>query len=60
MIGRTQAGIAAPSRGMDSDGGPRCTVCPHNVPVHDVISLRFCHATQANALTRNCVCPTSG
>ena len=36
-----------------------CAVCPHQVTAHDRISLRFCHATQASATTRGCVCPSS-
>jgi hypothetical protein len=36
-----------------------CAVCPHELAQHDRISLRFCHATQASAVTRGCVCPSS-
>jgi hypothetical protein len=36
-----------------------CGVCPHPLDSHDRISLRFCHATQATAATRGCVCPSS-
>jgi hypothetical protein len=36
-----------------------CAVCPHQLDAHDRISLRFCHATQASATTRGCVCPSS-
>jgi hypothetical protein len=36
-----------------------CAVCPHPLAAHDAISLRFCHATQAAATTRGCVCPSS-
>ena len=36
-----------------------CAVCPHELAAHDRISLRFCHATQASAMTRGCVCPSS-
>jgi hypothetical protein len=36
-----------------------CAVCPHELAAHDKISLRFCHATQASAMTRGCVCPSS-
>jgi hypothetical protein len=34
-----------------------CDTCPHPVAAHDAISLRFCSATRAAALTRGCVCP---
>jgi hypothetical protein len=36
-----------------------CAVCPHPIDSHDRISLRFCRATQASAMTRGCVCPSS-
>jgi hypothetical protein len=38
-----------------------CAVCPHPLPAHDAISLRFCRATAAHgdATTRGCVCPSS-
>ena len=36
-----------------------CEICPHALAAHDAISLRFCSATRAAALTRGCVCPTS-
>jgi hypothetical protein len=38
-----------------AEGG--CDTCPHPVAAHDAISLRFCSATRAAALTRGCVCP---
>jgi hypothetical protein len=58
---------ATPRDGGPRDGGPRdagevagvCAMCPHPVAVHDPISLRFCRATQASALTRGCVCPSA-
>jgi hypothetical protein len=34
-----------------------CATCPHPLDAHDPISLRFCSATRAAALTRGCVCP---
>jgi hypothetical protein len=34
----------------------RCTVCSHNIEDHDAISVRFCQATQAQAVSRNCIC----
>ena len=36
-----------------------CEMCPHALSAHDAISLRFCSATLAAALTRGCVCPSS-
>jgi hypothetical protein len=36
-----------------------CAVCPHPLTAHDAISLRFCQATQAQATTRGCACPSS-
>ena len=36
-----------------------CDTCPHGLGTHDAISLRFCAATRAAALTRGCVCPSS-
>jgi hypothetical protein len=35
---------------------PRCAVCSHRLTDHDVIGLRYCQATQAQALPRNCIC----
>jgi hypothetical protein len=35
-----------------------CIVCPHAPADHDRISLRFCQATQAAAMSRGCVCPS--
>ena len=46
-----------PDRVVDEAGA--CAVCPHALAAHDAISLRFCHATQAAATTRGCVCPSS-
>ena len=43
----------------DVDPAHRCTICNHNLAGHDAISLRYCQATQANALSRNCVCPST-
>ncbi|MDT4924581.1 MAG: hypothetical protein QOG01_2294 [Pseudonocardiales bacterium] len=37
----------------------RCATCPHDVDQHDRISLRYCTATAAGALTRGCICPPS-
>ncbi|MFL6097194.1 MAG: RGCVC family protein [Blastococcus sp.] len=46
-----------PDRAVDEAGA--CAVCPHALAAHDAISLRFCHATQAAATTRGCVCRSS-
>jgi len=35
---------------------PRCAVCSHQLADHDAIGLRYCQATQASALPRNCIC----
>jgi hypothetical protein len=37
--------------------GDTCYMCPHLRTAHDVISTRYCAATEAGALTRGCVCP---
>ncbi len=39
--------------------GQRCAVCAHELADHDPISHRFCQATQAQALSRGCLCPTA-
>ena len=36
-----------------------CEMCPHALSAHDAISLRFCSAARAAALTRGCVCPSA-
>jgi hypothetical protein len=46
--------LAAP--GAQPEDGEVCSVCPHRVADHDVIGLRFCHATVAGSLSRGCVC----
>jgi hypothetical protein len=38
------------------DGQPRCVMCEHRLTDHDAIGLRYCQATQAQALSRNCIC----
>lgn len=38
------------------DGQQRCPVCDHDLATHDSVSQRYCLATQARALTRNCIC----
>lgn len=35
-----------------------CAACVHELGRHDSISLRYCQATQSNALARTCICPT--
>ncbi len=35
---------------------PVCLVCEHEMDGHDVISRRYCDASQTNALTRRCIC----
>lgn len=42
----------------DVAGSERCTVCDHQLADHDPISLRYCHATQAQAHSRACICPS--
>lgn len=37
-----------------------CSVCGHPMRAHDAIGSRFCAATMAGALTRNCVCQPDG
>ena len=46
-----------PDRAVSEAGA--CAVCPHALATHDAIALRFCHATQAGATTRGCVCHSS-
>jgi hypothetical protein len=44
----------------NDDSGPQdgvCGVCGHPLSAHDAISVRYCAATAAGALTRGCVCP---
>lgn len=33
-----------------------CDVCTHAVSGHDHTATRYCDATQANALSRRCIC----
>lgn len=40
----------------EADDAPRCAVCEHLLAEHDPIGLRYCQATQAQALPRNCIC----
>lgn len=41
---------------QEAEGVPRCAVCEHLLAEHDPIGLRYCQATQAQALPRNCIC----
>ena len=41
---------------QDAEDAPRCAVCDHQLVEHDPIALRYCQATQAQALPRNCIC----
>jgi hypothetical protein len=34
----------------------RCAVCDHDLLDHDAIDLRYCRATQAQVLSRGCIC----
>jgi len=47
------------TRDVRPTAGTRCTACPHPVPDHDVIGLRFCSATRTGDLSRGCVCRSS-
>jgi hypothetical protein len=42
----------------DAEQHGRCAVCDHALDGHDHISQRYCRATQSQALTRNCICPS--
>ena len=48
---------ATTSLDLDADRQARCDVCAHDRAGHDAISLRYCQATQTNALSRLCICP---
>lgn len=39
-----------------SEERPGCAVCEHDPTDHDAIALRYCQATQAQALPRRCIC----
>jgi len=46
------------ARADEKDAAPQaCDVCTHSASGHDHISRRYCAATLANALSRNCICP---
>lgn len=57
MTTPTASPIATPARTAPSEAA--CEMCPHALSAHDAISLRFCAATRAAALTRGCVCPSA-
>ena len=40
----------------DLEDRPRCAMCDHRLADHDAIGLRYCQATQAQALARDCIC----
>ena len=40
----------------DVDDPSACAVCAHRLDDHDATGLRYCQATQAQALPRNCIC----
>ncbi len=46
----------APSSHREDDGSAQCDACEHELADHDAIGLRFCRATQEQALTRSCLC----
>ncbi len=50
---------AAPGR-TEADEEQRCSVCEHTLSSHDTIGHRFCQATEAHALSRNCICRAAG
>ena len=44
----------------EADQAQRCSVCEHILSSHDPIGQRFCQATEAHALSRNCICRAAG
>jgi hypothetical protein len=40
-------------------GSAQCAVCDHETDTHDPIGRRYCEATQAQALGRNCICQST-
>jgi hypothetical protein len=49
---------AQPSTNGPTDALPEdaCAACPHPMAAHDPIGVRYCSATAAGGLTRECVC----
>jgi hypothetical protein len=47
---------SAPVEVSVEDTSARCAVCAHDLEAHDAIGRRFCEATQAQALSRTCIC----
>jgi hypothetical protein len=43
----------------DHDTERFCASCSHSEQAHDPTALRFCQATLANQLGRNCICHTN-
>ena len=40
-----------------ADAAESCVACPHPWHEHDPLSVRYCTATTAVALSRGCICP---
>jgi len=40
----------------DTDAAGVCVACPHPLPKHDPLGVRYCTATTASALPRGCIC----
>jgi hypothetical protein len=57
MVTTPTAVVTSPRSPLEETGA--CAVCAHPIAGHDRISLRFCQATQASAMTRGCACPSS-
>ena len=49
-----------PASDTDAHNRTRCDACNHDLQDHDSVSMRYCQATQAQALTRRCICPRNG
>jgi hypothetical protein len=47
---------AAPDATPDAAPDELCDVCRHSLAAHDSIAIRYCDATQNNALARGCLC----
>jgi hypothetical protein len=55
-VGAERTDVEKTSGGLDVEERLRCAVCDHDLRDHDAISHRYCHATQAQALPRKCIC----